>query len=128
MPERGGFPRLEWPRSCSPLPVALRLWPILNSVHPSSPSLRAAFVSWDHDGRAAEAAEPFSAKRVLDVTLSLAALLVFLPLLGLIVLAIKLDTRGPALFRQHRTGRHGKIFEIFKFRSMTINSTRHVKY
>ena len=57
---------------------------------------------------------------MLDVTLSLAAILTFLPLLGLIVLAIKLDTRGPALFRQHRTGQHGRIFEIYKFRSMTV--------
>ena len=57
---------------------------------------------------------------MLDVALSLAAILLFLPLLGLIVLAIKLDSKGPALFRQHRTGRHGKIFEIYKFRSMTV--------
>jgi putative colanic acid biosysnthesis UDP-glucose lipid carrier transferase len=92
----------------------------LSTIHQSSPSLRAAFVSWDHDGSEAEAARSLSAKRVLDVALSLAAILIFLPLLGLIVLAIKLDSRGPALFRQHRTGRHGKIFEIYKFRSMTV--------
>jgi putative colanic acid biosynthesis UDP-glucose lipid carrier transferase len=54
------------------------------------------------------------------VALSLAAILFLLPLLGLIVLAIRLDSKGPALFRQHRTGRHGKIFEIYKFRSMTV--------
>ncbi len=52
--------------------------------------------------------------------MSLAAILICLPLLGLIVLAIKLDSAGPALFRQHRTGRHGRIFEIYKFRSMTV--------
>jgi len=92
----------------------------LSTVHPSSSSLRATFAAWDHDGSATDVAESFSAKRLLDVTLSLAALLFLLPLLGLIVLAIKLDSRGPALFRQHRTGRHGKIFEIYKFRSMTV--------
>ena len=88
--------------------------------HSSSSSLRAAFASWDRDGSEPETAEAFCAKRVLDLALSLAAILIVLPLLGLIVLAIKLDSRGPALFRQHRTGRHGKIFEIYKFRSMTV--------
>lgn len=92
----------------------------MSILNHSSPSLRTTFVAWDHEGPAAEAAESFSAKRVLDVTLSLAAILFLLPLLGLIVLAIKVDSRGPALFRQHRTGRHGKIFEIYKFRSMTV--------
>ena len=56
----------------------------------------------------------------MDVALSLAAILLLLPLLGLIALAIKWDSTGPALFRQHRTGRHGRIFEIYKFRSMTV--------
>ena len=92
----------------------------MSTLNHSSPSLRATFATWDHDGSEAEAAEALSAKRILDVALSLAAILIFLPLLGLIVLAIKLDSKGPALFRQHRTGRHGKIFEIYKFRSMTV--------
>jgi undecaprenyl-phosphate glucose phosphotransferase len=92
----------------------------VSTLNHSSPSLRAAFATWDHDGSEAEAAETLSAKRILDVALSLAAILIFLPLLGLIVLAIKFDSKGPALFRQHRTGRHGKIFEIYKFRSMTV--------
>ena len=82
--------------------------------------MRAAFVAWDHLDPASAPVEPIFAKRTLDVALSLAAILIFLPLLGLIVLAIRLDSRGPALFRQHRTGRHGKIFEIYKFRSMTV--------
>ena len=86
----------------------------------TSPSLRATFGAWENLEPAPLAADGLCAKRVLDVILSLAAILLLLPLLGLIVLAIKLDSPGPALFRQHRTGRHGKIFEIYKFRSMTV--------
>ena len=116
MPERGGVPPFHWPRSCSPVLVALRPRPTLSiQEHPSSP-LHSAFPAWDDAGPVGA----FSAKRVLDIALSLTAILLFLPLLGLIVLAIKLDSKGPALFRQHRTGRHGKIFEIFKFRSMSV--------
>jgi putative colanic acid biosynthesis UDP-glucose lipid carrier transferase len=92
----------------------------LSSLNPSSHSLPAAFPAWSDDGSQTEAGEAVGAKRMLDVALAFAAILILLPLLGLIVLAIKLDTKGPALFRQHRTGRHGRIFEIYKFRSMTV--------
>ncbi len=83
-------------------------------------TLPGGYPAWDQaaDGRFGNDAA--SAKRALDLFLSLTAILMCLPLLGLIVLAIKLDSAGPALFRQHRTGRHGKIFEIYKFRSMTV--------
>jgi exopolysaccharide biosynthesis polyprenyl glycosylphosphotransferase len=57
-------------------------------------------------------------KRILDVILSGAALLVLSPLLGLIALVVRLDSPGPALFRQRRLGRDGREFEILKFRSM----------
>jgi exopolysaccharide biosynthesis polyprenyl glycosylphosphotransferase len=50
-----------------------------------------------------------------------ASLLLFLlaPLMALISLAIKLDSRGPVFFRQRRVGREDQVFEIFKFRTMT---------
>ena len=86
----------------------------------TSSSLHAAFAGWEDLAPAPLAADGFSAKRAMDVALSLAAILLLLPLLGLIALAIKWDSTGPALFRQHRTGRHGRIFEIYKFRSMTV--------
>jgi putative colanic acid biosynthesis UDP-glucose lipid carrier transferase len=86
----------------------------------SSPTLRGGFPTWDKAVGAGSGTDAASAKRALDLFLSLAAILICLPLLGLIVLAIKLDSAGPALFRQHRTGRHGRIFEIYKFRSMTV--------
>jgi O-antigen biosynthesis protein WbqP len=57
-------------------------------------------------------------KRATDVVLSAGALLVFSPFLLLIVVAIKLDSRGPALFKQQRVGKDGELFEILKFRTM----------
>lgn len=57
-------------------------------------------------------------KRAFDWLLSSVALLLLWPLLGLIALAVKLDSRGPVLFRQQRVGLHGKLFHIHKFRSM----------
>lgn len=73
--------------------------------------------------RVAETACPVAisrAKRLMDILLSSLALLLFLPLLLVISLAVRLETRGPALFRQRRTGLHGKIFVIYKFRTMTV--------
>jgi exopolysaccharide biosynthesis polyprenyl glycosylphosphotransferase len=61
-------------------------------------------------------------KRLMDVTLATCALVVAAPALVVIAAAIKLDTRGPVFFRQERTGRGGKPFRIFKFRSMTADA------
>ena len=60
------------------------------------------------------------AKRVIDVSLSACALLCLSPLLLLVACIIKLESRGPVLFRQVRNGKSGKTFEILKFRSMTF--------
>jgi exopolysaccharide biosynthesis polyprenyl glycosylphosphotransferase len=57
-------------------------------------------------------------KRSFDVTLSAASLLVLAPLLALIALLIRLDSPGPALFRQRRAGERGVPFEVLKFRTM----------
>lgn len=58
----------------------------------------------------------------MDVALSVLTLLVLAPAYGLIALAIVLDSRGPVLFRQQRTGRNGRIFTIYKFRTMRVAS------
>jgi lipopolysaccharide/colanic/teichoic acid biosynthesis glycosyltransferase len=63
-------------------------------------------------------------KRAIDVTGALFGLLLFAPLLALIALAVKLDSTGPVLFRQLRTGRGGRPFHICKFRSMTVDAER----
>jgi exopolysaccharide biosynthesis polyprenyl glycosylphosphotransferase len=57
-------------------------------------------------------------KRVMDVTIAAVGGLLALPLLGLIALAIKLDSPGPAVFRQLRVGKKGQRFWCYKFRSM----------
>ena len=59
-------------------------------------------------------------KRALDVLVAAAGLLLLAPLLLLIAAAIKLDSPGPVFFRQERVGRHGMLFRIFKFRTMTL--------
>lgn len=58
-------------------------------------------------------------KRALDVVVAAAALLVFAPLLASIALMIFVqDPRAPVLFRQRRTGKGGRTFQLFKFRTM----------
>ena len=57
-------------------------------------------------------------KRVLDIAASLAGLAFFLPFIPFIVLAIKLDSPGPMLFRQSRVGEGDRAFTLMKFRSM----------
>lgn len=59
-------------------------------------------------------------KRVMDFLLAAVLLLVLSPLMLLIAIAIKLDSPGPVLFVQRRTGRYGKPFNFFKFRSMSF--------
>ncbi|MDK1328478.1 sugar transferase [Arthrobacter sp. zg-Y1143] len=57
-------------------------------------------------------------KRVFDIVLSAAALIILLPLMVVLGLLVKRDSPGPALFRQERVGRGGKKFLMLKFRSM----------
>src|SRR5215510_11267095 len=57
-------------------------------------------------------------KRTIDVLVSSVLLLLSAPLWLLIAIAIKLESRGPALYRQERVGMDGQIFQIYKFRSM----------
>jgi putative colanic acid biosynthesis UDP-glucose lipid carrier transferase len=65
-------------------------------------------------------------KRAFDIVLSGAALLFFLPLLLSVAFLIRAESRGPALFRQRRTGLNGVIFTVFKFRTMRVEEDGHV--
>lgn len=63
-------------------------------------------------------------KRFLDVTASFLGLVLLSPLLFAVSLLIKIDSRGPVIFRQKRIGRNGKVFEIYKFRSMCVGAEK----
>lgn len=65
-----------------------------------------------------------AAKRALDIVGAALGLLLLSPLLLVVALAIKLDSPGPVLFPQDRHGRDGRVFRIFKFRSMTAAASR----
>jgi lipopolysaccharide/colanic/teichoic acid biosynthesis glycosyltransferase len=61
-------------------------------------------------------------KRLCDVVLALTCLPILLPVLLLCIIAIRLDSPGPALYAQQRTGQHGRRFRMWKFRTMVINA------
>ncbi|MBN8557807.1 MAG: sugar transferase [Burkholderiales bacterium] len=65
-----------------------------------------------------------AAKRLFDLALALLALALALPLMVAITLWVRLDSAGPALFRQQRVGRHGRLFHIHKFRTMRVRSSQ----
>lgn len=64
------------------------------------------------------------AKRSVDVVVGTAALVAFAPLMLLLAALIRLTSPGPILFRQPRTGLHGRTFQMLKFRSMRIDAER----
>lgn len=63
-------------------------------------------------------------KRMVDVLVATFGLLFALPLMLLIALCIKLDSSGPILFRQERVGEKGKIFTLYKFRTMIVDAEK----
>ena len=66
---------------------------------------------------------PFSIlKRGLDILVSLSALILLAPLWVLIAIAIKLESKGPAIFKQERAGKDGKPFIFYKFRTMRVDA------
>ena len=61
-------------------------------------------------------------KRILDICLSVCLLFCFFPIIVGVVIAIRLDSKGPAFFKQIRIGRYGIPFQVYKFRTMTVDS------
>jgi lipopolysaccharide/colanic/teichoic acid biosynthesis glycosyltransferase len=61
-------------------------------------------------------------KRIFDLLFTLPGLLVLSPLLLLAAVWIKLDSPGPVFFRQQRVGQYGRLFKIFKFRTMVVDA------
>src|SRR5262249_29218081 len=61
-------------------------------------------------------------KRAMDLALTLLAAPILLPMAALVALAIQRDTPGPAIFKQQRVGRGGKLFTTYKFRTMVADA------
>lgn len=61
-------------------------------------------------------------KRILDIVLSIIGLIILLPLLLIVSIAIKIDSKGPIIFKQDRLTKNGKVFSIYKFRTMIKNA------
>jgi exopolysaccharide biosynthesis polyprenyl glycosylphosphotransferase len=73
----------------------------------------------DASARAAGTAQAVT-KRAVDIVGAAVALSLLLPVLALVALAIRLDDRGPVIFRQRRVGRDGLSFTMYKFRTLTV--------
>ena len=63
-------------------------------------------------------------KRILDFSLSVVGLIILSPVYGILVIAIKADSKGPILFKQKRVGIHKQHFNIYKFRTMSIDTPK----
>jgi exopolysaccharide biosynthesis polyprenyl glycosylphosphotransferase len=118
------------------------LSPFLVSLHASSVpvyswsafwSQRVKIMDWGSDSSEWFFAKDFrlsssstfsNLKRVSDIIFASFALVLTAPICLLTAVLIRLDSRGPAIFRQDRVGLRGKIFTIYKFRTMTLNSER----
>lgn len=64
----------------------------------------------------------YIAKRFIDICGSSIGLIILSPFLLIIVIAIKLDSKGPVIFSQERVGKNGRRFKMYKFRSMVTNA------
>lgn len=66
----------------------------------------------------------FKIKRLLDIVLSFIGIILLLPIFFLLIILIKLDSKGPVLFKQKRFGQKKNYFYILKFRTMRIDTPR----
>ncbi len=87
----------------------------LDALHPSSVIFADGFT---------QAVLKKTEKRVLDIVLALILFVVMLPVLLITALAIVSESGGPVFYRQQRVGLRGKIFNVFKFRSMRVDAER----
>lgn len=61
-------------------------------------------------------------KRLFDISVSFLGLVVLAPIFLIIAIAIKIDSKGPVFFKQERVGKNGKVFNMYKFRSMCVGA------
>ena len=97
----------------------------MNSIDTSDLAMKTVFPAFDgltlaFPERRARPRNKLAAKRKLDLAVAGILVVVLAPLLALIALAIRLDSKGPVFFAQRRTGLGGRMFVIRKFRSMHV--------
>ncbi len=61
-------------------------------------------------------------KRLFDISVSLLGIIVLSPIFLLLAIIIKIDSKGPVFFKQQRVGKNGKVFNMYKFRSMCVGA------
>jgi exopolysaccharide biosynthesis polyprenyl glycosylphosphotransferase len=61
-------------------------------------------------------------KRAIDIALSSCVLIIGFPFLLITALMVRIDSKGPVIFKQRRVGKNGKVFTMYKFRSMVIDA------
>lgn len=66
----------------------------------------------------------FFIKRLMDIILSFIGIIILIPVYLIIFIVIKLDSEGPAIFKQVRVGKDNKNFKIYKFRTMVVNAEK----
>ncbi|WP_454053387.1 sugar transferase [Clostridium sp. Marseille-Q7071] len=64
----------------------------------------------------------FAIKRLMDIIFSLIGIIILSPIFLILTIWIKLDSKGPAVFKQVRVGKNGKKFTIYKFRTMVVSA------
>jgi Undecaprenyl-phosphate glucose phosphotransferase len=103
------------------LPVAVRLLPDarVRMLTNYTSSARQRVFAIEIQRAPLNGAERF-AKRIMDIVVTSVVLIFFSPIMALTAIAIKLDSAGPVIFRQHRKGFNGTQFVMFKFRTMTV--------
>jgi putative colanic acid biosynthesis UDP-glucose lipid carrier transferase len=117
VPKRAKTGSFCWPGSCNGPHAEAQLL----SQDTSQAVMKAVFPALDGFGLTVpHAPDGIDAKRMLDLAVALPLVLLLSPLLALVSLAVALDSPGPILFCQRRTGLNRKTFGIFKFRSMHV--------
>ncbi len=114
--------RIEFVRDqLKTLPAAARLLPDIRvrSLTNYVSSARQRVLAIDIQRAPLSGAQRF-VKRVMDIIVASLALIFCSPVMALTAIAIKLDSPGPVIFKQHRKGFNGRQFVIFKFRTMTV--------
>lgn len=95
----------------------------METIEKTPPDIRPPAENWDYVKLAAQKNIGYRFfKRLFDIVLCLAALVVLSPVLLLVAVAIKLEDGGPVFFTQERSGLNGKAFCMFKFRTMCQNA------